>query len=145
MLDRSSINGNESNSENSVYNSDDVFIVNENGILPTSTADFNIETHPSCTIVAGYTPEHDPNDNNYSECNETKSAIFSTNNLCNWALRNNIRHTAIDELLQMLKQTYNYLPLTARSLLKTPKQTKTLTLNNGDMCYFGIEKKLKKN
>lgn len=43
----------------------------------------------------------------------------------------------------MLKQTYNYLPLTARSLLKTPKQTKIFSLNNGDMCYFGIEMKLK--
>lgn len=43
----------------------------------------------------------------------------------------------------MLKQTYNYLALTARSLLRTTKQTKILSLNNGDMCYFAIEMKLK--
>lgn len=145
MLDRSSINENDSNSENSVYNSDDVFIVNEGGILATSIADVKIQTHPLCinTVVAGYTPVHELNENNYSECNETRSAILSTNNLSNWALRNNIKHTAIDELLQMLKRTYNYLPLTARSLLKTPKQAKTLSLNNGVICYFGIEMKLK--
>lgn len=144
MLNRSSINENESNSDNSVNNSDNVFIVNEDSILATSIANFNIEAHPSCasTVVAECTPVHDSNENIF-EYNGTKCATFNTSNLRNWALRNNIKHIALDELLQMLKQTYNYLPLTARSLLKIPKQTKIFSLNNGDMCYFGIEMKLK--
>lgn len=145
-LNLSSIDGNESNSENSFYINNDVLIVNENDILAPSTADFNIteaDSSRASTIVAEYTPVHNPNENNHSEYNDTKNAIFSIDNLRNWALRNNVTHTAIDELLQMLKATYNYLPLTARSLLKTPKQTKIFTLNNGNMCYFGIEMKLK--
>lgn len=144
MLNRSSINENESNSDNSVNNSDNVLIVNEDSILATSIANFNIEAHPSCasTVVAECTPVHDSNENIF-KYDGTKCATFNTSNLRNWALRNNIKHIALDELLQMLKQTYNYLPLTARSLLKTPKQTKIFSLNNGDMCYFGIEMKLK--
>lgn len=143
-LGRSSINENKSNSDNNVHNSD-VFIVNEDDISSTSITDFNMEAHSSCanTVVTGYTPAHDSNENIFECNNGIKYATFNTSNLRNWALRYNITHTALDELLQMLKQTYNYLPLTARSLLKTPKQTKIFTLNNGDMCYFGIEMKLK--
>lgn len=136
VLDLSSINETELNFENSINNSDDVFIVNEGGIFVTSIADGNTQIHPSCISTSTRYTVHDLNENNYSECNEIRSATFSTNNLRNWALKNNIKHSAIDELLQVLKQTYNYLPLTARSLLRTPKQTKILSLNNGDMCFI---------
>jgi len=101
VLDLSSINKNKLNFENSINNSDNVFIVNEDGIFVTSIADGNMQIHLSC-ISTRYTV-HDLNENNYSEYNEIRSATFSTNNLCNWALKNNIKHSAIDELLQMLK------------------------------------------
>lgn len=144
-LDYSIRNRNKLNFDNSLRNRDNVFIVNEDNILTTSTTDFNIERHFSCrnTVDAEYTSVHGSNENNYFDKNEIKCTTFNANNLRNRALKNNIKHTALDELLQMLKGTYNYLPHTARSLLNTPKQTKIFPLNNGDMCYFGIEIKLK--
>ncbi|XP_068993734.1 uncharacterized protein [Neodiprion pinetum] len=64
-------------------------------------------------------------------------------NLRDWASSNNITHNAIDQLLALLKPAHPILPLSARTLLHTSRRIETLNLDNGEMCYFGLEKCLR--
>lgn len=69
------------------------------------------------------------------------------NALATWAILYNIPHNVCTALLKILRQ-YNimshYLPLDARTLLQTPKQSNNIvTLNEGEFVYLGLESIIK--
>jgi len=55
-----------------------------------------------------------------------------------WALAHNITLSALDDLLSILKLFHPDIPSFGRSLLHTPKITKSIHLHNGKFTYFGI-------
>lgn len=70
----------------------------------------------------------------------------SVNFLNKWALKNNITHTALNELLQWFSTNpqVNNLPKDARTVLSTPKQIEKLTMGDGLFHYFGLTPEIKK-
>ncbi len=61
--------------------------------------------------------------------------------LGNWALKNNITHNAISELLKILDPFVpDTLPLSAKTLLKTPRSLTMTNFEGGKYFFFGIEK-----
>lgn len=67
------------------------------------------------------------------------------NKLVTWACQNNITHKALGELLLLIRPKYQFLPVNARTLLKTPRNTNIIKLRNGEMTYLGIERALQNN
>ncbi|CAH1170530.1 unnamed protein product [Phaedon cochleariae] len=63
--------------------------------------------------------------------------------LANWALHHNITHSAISDLLHILKPMNTFLPIDARTLLKTPRMNKLLRVEPGQYHHFGFENCLK--
>ncbi|CAG9763612.1 unnamed protein product [Ceutorhynchus assimilis] len=57
-----------------------------------------------------------------------------------WALSNKVNNMALSNLLKILKPHFPNLPLDARTLLKTPRNTLTRLMDPGEFYYFGIEK-----
>jgi len=56
-----------------------------------------------------------------------------------WALEYKVKHNALDALLIILKKYVDQtLPKCARTLLKTPRNTKVRIVNPGSYCHFGI-------
>lgn len=60
------------------------------------------------------------------------------NKLKYWVLAHNITLSALDELLSILKVFHPDIPLTGRSILHTPRTTRSIELHNGKFTYFGI-------
>lgn len=64
--------------------------------------------------------------------------------LAEWAILNNIPHTAINSLLYILNSTSVFkLPADARTLLKTSREDHVENVENGQFWYGGIEENLK--
>ena len=66
------------------------------------------------------------------DCNEPQSPILRSD-LANWALRNNITHKAINELLKIFLSYMPkcLLPKDARALLHTPRPTNCTEVQGG--------------
>ncbi|CAG9825685.1 unnamed protein product [Phaedon cochleariae] len=64
--------------------------------------------------------------------------------LSSWALKNNVTHTALSELLSWFstKPDIYHLPLDARTLLKTPVNSRVEKMGKGEFYYFGLKKYL---
>jgi hypothetical protein len=65
---------------------------------------------------------------------------FKTN-FVQWAIKHNITHSALKELLphiQQLRPDLN-IPLDPRTLLSTPRQVDKTILGDGEYCHFGLE------
>ncbi|KAL5245924.1 hypothetical protein ACI65C_013332 [Semiaphis heraclei] len=63
-----------------------------------------------------------------------------------WALQYKVKHNALDALLIILKKYVDQtLPKCARTLLKTPRNTKVRTVNPGSYSHFGIASGLIEN
>lgn len=82
------------------------------------------------------------NNDDYSELEETEN--ISNDEISNffavWALRHNIPHTALNEVLAFLKKnTYNFLPIDSRTLLKTPKLKSILKIEPGEYVHIGLK------
>lgn len=63
---------------------------------------------------------------------------YLNNQLREWSFKNNISCSAVSELLGILNPHFKFLPKDYRTLLKTPRFTDTIGLNNGEMIYLGI-------
>lgn len=61
-----------------------------------------------------------------------------------WSIRNNITHTALNDLLKCLKcfPAFSDLPVDSRTILKTPKTTTVKPLSEGIYHYFGISQEV---
>ncbi|KAF0710352.1 Uncharacterized protein FWK35_00032959 [Aphis craccivora] len=86
-----------------------------------------------------------PNEH-HSIDNETDSSIL--NNLAKWAVSYNISQVPLSALLKVLKiyKCHNYLPVDARTILKTKSSVKPLqiqTVTPGSFYYFSIHNSLK--
>ncbi|CAH0551118.1 unnamed protein product [Brassicogethes aeneus] len=73
----------------------------------------------------------------------SKNTDVFLQNFQQWALKNNITHTAINDLIKLIKEKYPFLPNDARTILGTPKNNVRIKLDNGEMIYFGIENELR--
>lgn len=61
--------------------------------------------------------------------------------LANWACKNEIKRTALNQLLQLLRNNgHSDLPIDSRTLLQTPQTVNTIARCGGDYVYLGIEK-----
>ncbi|XP_030756023.1 uncharacterized protein LOC115882241 isoform X2 [Sitophilus oryzae] len=63
-----------------------------------------------------------------------------------WAIKNNLTHTSITELLTWFSSNPNIcnLPKNARTLLKTPRQIDVRVIGNGKFYYIGLQKEIKR-
>jgi hypothetical protein len=62
--------------------------------------------------------------------------------LRDFAIENNLTHTALSSLLKYLKNTFPELPKDARTLLKTPRKLKTYKVGYGHYIHFGLQKNI---
>lgn len=73
---------------------------------------------------------------------EELNATFE-HKLSDWAIQHKITHTALNDLLSLLKPSFPELPKDARTLLKTPRVTEIKNLNNGEYYHIKIRDCLK--
>lgn len=97
----------------------------------TNSVNDMINIHVKVTPSEDLNNDNDnDNDNNDNELNKT---------LATWTISHNISHTACNALLKILKQyTSHILFADARTLLKTPRQTHTLKICEGEYFHFGL-------
>ena len=62
-----------------------------------------------------------------------------------WATRNKCKHSAVNELLGILREQGHNLPKDARTLLRTPRDVTVEFKRSGQYIYFGIESGLLNN
>lgn len=60
-----------------------------------------------------------------------------------WAIKDKISHSSIDNLLQVLISNGFNLPKDSRTLLRTPKFVNVVPMGNGSYWYYGISNNLK--
>lgn len=81
---------------------------------------------------------------NNHKCNDNNIEVQSKNlkdELSEWAVQNNIRLNALSRLLKIVKpHVSETLPLDARTLLKTPRQTLIREVLPGEYYHFGVYK-----
>jgi len=61
-------------------------------------------------------------------------------NLAYWAISERITRSSVNKLLQILREERDLqsLPADVRTLLKTPRSAKPMTMEHGQYCHFGI-------
>ncbi|CAG9817178.1 unnamed protein product [Phaedon cochleariae] len=74
-------------------------------------------------------------DNHHSSKKE-----ISTLSLSNWALKHNVTHSALNDLLDILKTKHPELPSDARTLLGTSKLVEVKSVEPGYYYHFGLRK-----
>lgn len=82
------------------------------------------------------------------ENNTTYQNLCSNEPLRKWAIKHNIAHTALNDLLLIINKQYDSnLPLDSRTLLRTPKNTKQFCklIKGGEYWHQGLEICLKNN
>lgn len=85
--------------------------------------------------------ELDINEESYSSHEHIPHKTLSNtleNRLRHWSLTHNITLSALNDLLSLLKEFHPDILLSGRSLLYTPRTTKSINLQNGQFTYFGI-------
>lgn len=60
-------------------------------------------------------------------------------NLCNWTVQHNITNNATDDLLKIIRNYFPGLPLSARTLKKTPKIAQKAVMGTGEYVHYGVE------
>ncbi|KAJ8968784.1 hypothetical protein NQ314_002091 [Rhamnusium bicolor] len=74
-----------------------------------------------------------------SESSKSNSASAIFLELPEWAIKHNISHVALTDLLNILKLKFQDLPSDARSLLQTCRGVKTKIIKPGQYCHFGLK------
>lgn len=139
------------------------FIEEPKGVV----AESNYDSESECILDSDSEPEYkldsdsEPEDNLYSNLEIETQALDNPmreeplvpeehveNQSCfflgSWALKNNITHNALTELLHWFstKPNIENLPRCARTLLNTPRHTAIVLMGQGEFYYYGIEKNL---
>lgn len=84
--------------------------------------------------------ENPSNITNFETSADATSALTKLNR---WAIRNNIAHNAVSELLKILVSIgLTWLPMDARTFLKTPQQVQIENVANGNLWFLGIQNHL---
>jgi len=112
-----------------------------------SDSDIDIEVHNE--------PQEEENDLYHTDQSsdndvDNSKAIMSANesdtgvSLKQWALKNNISHSALNQLLQILNRVDLNLPQDARTLLGTTSKKNIEKFEIGEFCYYGVKENLMK-
>jgi len=75
---------------------------------------------------------------------DDKQSLSFKDELVNWSIKHNVTSMAVDDLLKILKSTElgSNLPLSYKTLLKTPISYNILTWESGEYFHFGIRRLL---
>ena len=82
-------------------------------------------------------------DKNAEESTESiQTNVSLSQSLKEWAIQNNITHTAVNSLLKLMHKFHPQLPLDARTLLDTKTCDIEKITDTSEFAYFGVEKTL---
>jgi len=81
-------------------------------------------------------------DSEVDEENENKAYSYIKEDIASWANRNLITHSALDDLLKILKRHGHDLPATARTLLQTPKNITMQIKSCMEYIYFPLQEEI---
>lgn len=70
---------------------------------------------------------------------ETSVKLSVNDFMSTWAIRHNIIHVALNELLQYFRDDYSSLPLDARTLLNTPRVKHIQIIEPGEYIHIGLK------
>ena len=112
-------------------------------------SDMHTDHYQTDTVLdSGDITDHEFDCETFIDSNIEKSDPCNDDNmrisLKEWALKNNITHSALNGLLCILKPLHKNLPLDARTLLGTASNSNIEQFQEGEFCYFGVEDSLKK-
>lgn len=90
--------------------------------------------------------DDEPGDNKNINSTTTSSSQESITFLKHWSLKNNVTHSAINELLQWFSTnpSVSNLPKDARTILQTPRQIDIKNMGDGSYHYFGLSNQIRK-
>jgi hypothetical protein len=93
-------------------------------------------------LIESVSPLSSDNDSYQNEShNNVKSHKSIAEKLRDWAIDNNVNRIAVTDLLHILNNDrYPELPLSFKSLLKTPRKIDIFDVNPGKLIFFGLEK-----
>ncbi|KAB0803100.1 hypothetical protein PPYR_00070 [Photinus pyralis] len=121
------------------------YTVEEESSRETDTESDNSESHDSQNIIQGdqydnVTGQPSLYLNKSIEESEQCRSLPLNISLSNWALKHNINHTALSDLLIILKQEHPTLPKDARTFLKTPRHagSQIRCVAPGSYYHFGL-------
>ncbi|PAA88529.1 hypothetical protein BOX15_Mlig006167g1, partial [Macrostomum lignano] len=100
----------------------------------------NLQLEEEWAIEDEFAPEETDDD---SEAEMDGPTIEQS--LAEWALKFRVSAAALDSLLHLLHRAFPQLPLSARTLLQTPRKTATAPLSSGEFVYLGIRSNLPKD
>ncbi|ODM87014.1 hypothetical protein Ocin01_19668, partial [Orchesella cincta] len=138
------------NSESSVVNqpieiSDNLSTISSDEILNHDDDIVSSQTQLlHCSLENNSQPQHTTGSISFNSIDLVETQDFSIT-LANWSIDNNINHTAVSKLLRILKPNVmnpENLPLSAKTLLKTPRTIHTTAIGGGNFYYFGVSKKI---
>lgn len=96
-------------------------------------------------FISDLSPISSDTDNESTHCITKENPVPSTlpqplcQQLASWATKNRCQRSAVNELLEILRQQgHTSLPKDARTLLETPREISPLIKCNGQYLYFGI-------
>lgn len=82
-------------------------------------------------------------DDESGSCNEEEiESAVSKEQLRDWAIKHNIKHAALNDLLLILRQQNEHLPIDPRTLLGTPSVISVKSIAGGFYHYFGVQSSL---
>lgn len=114
--------------------------IHENPDVLDNSEDFHNIT--SDNITFDLLEESEITEKYYSDSETFPHTNTLQNKLKYWALAHNITLSALDDLLSVLKVFHPDITVSGRSLLHTPRTTKSIDLQNGKFTYFGIRNQL---
>ncbi|CAG7830702.1 unnamed protein product, partial [Allacma fusca] len=123
----------ESTLSNNIIDTSDEYLFDSNfDVIESNSVDNTlIETSEYCKnndITSG------------SESDENVCSISLKEKLVEWSCKFNITHNAVDNLLKLLQShVTSELPLSARTLLETPRKVELENILGDDYFYFGIQ------
>lgn len=112
----------------------------EENVTDSSSSDSEIEHIPEG--VSCYYPQQNiasPNVNFDVNNHPIENGMSVPSKLTAWALQHNIAHTAINDLLNIMKQYIPELPTDARTLLGTCRNIALKSVDSGKYYHFGLK------
>ena len=105
------------------------------------------DSHDVIDMISGSDIEIDSNviTSSDSECGTDTPINCIQIDLAAWALKHNISHMAVCDLLKILKTAVPNLPSDARTLLRTPNSTLCTKMCDGDYASFDLCEGIKRN
>lgn len=115
-------------------------------VLTTDTHQLNTHNNLDESIIID-NEENIIDKNIATNCKKTDDQkefiMLDEQELAKWSLHHKISHLALNDLLKILKNRgHTYLPVDARTLLKTPRKVTITRLGTGKYWYNGIKKSL---